>query len=196
MFYNIIMTMRYNKKKRFLDNLKKKTGMDYTGRIDSKDASYNGYEGCYPIKKVLKKLNIQSSDSVLDIGCGKGLFLYYAKEFPFSKISGIEFSQEYFRVAQKNMTAIADARIELICGDALQFEGFDDYNYFFFNNPFGEEMTMRFVQMLWDSFNRKPRGLTVIYQFPVHQDIFLRKGFQEVCKKKPTLVLRIFNDFS
>ena len=152
--------------------------LDFTGRYHEKNQDFNGYEGCYPVKNFLKRLNISEKDSILDIGCGKGLFLYYAKDFKFSKIDGIEYSKEIVDIANENLKNIDDERIHVYNCDARDFQSYDDYGFFFINNPFSKEIMSNVVDKLVKSQKEKTRKITVLYQFPFNKDLFINKGFK------------------
>lgn len=184
-----IMYVNYYKKNFYLSYLKKYKKLDYTGRIADKNPELRGYEGCYPIQKILKKLNSTPNDSILDIGCGKGLFLYYASKFKFCQIDGIEYSKELTEIALKNLAKMKDARVHIKQCDAREFQEYDKYNYFFINNPFTAEITEFVVKKICESYHNKKRKITVIYQFPFQKEIFLNYEFEELYEKFPNCIL-------
>lgn len=61
------------------------------------------------ILKTLKRMDISESDSIIDMGCGKGLAMYYMSKFPFGKIAGIELSESLLKMAKKNLKEIGGA---------------------------------------------------------------------------------------
>lgn len=57
--------------------------------IDSR--LYNSYEACPDtIRLIVNSLEVYPTDSVVDIGCGKGYAMYAMAQKPFSQIDGIE----------------------------------------------------------------------------------------------------------
>lgn len=172
--------------------LKKMSGLDYTGRIENDDKRLRGYEGCYPVKRILTKMKISSKDAVLDIGCGKGLFLYYATKFGFGKIDGIEYSSELTDVANNNAKIIDDKRMGVYNIDARSFADYDKYNYFFINNPFGSDVMEEIAGKIRDSAIVTGRSIYVIYQFPFNIETFIKNGFELKIDRNPNTVL-IFN---
>ncbi|MBU5486743.1 class I SAM-dependent methyltransferase [Clostridium sp. MSJ-8] len=184
------MYYQYFLKTKYLKILKDIKGLDYLGRIENKDnTECKGYEGCYPIKRILKKLDIKDTDAVLDIGCGKGLFLYYASKFKFSKIVGIDYSDELIKIAQDNLNLISDERIKVLLCDARTFSDFDKYNYFFLNNPFSKNIMEYIAKQIKLSYKLNPRKICVIYQFPFNKQIFIDHGFGVVYDKFPNSIL-------
>jgi SAM-dependent methyltransferase len=72
----------------------------------------------------------------VDIGCGKGRGLIYAAQREFRKIIGIELSPELARIAVANANKLGDARIKIVCDDALKAKLPDAPCVFFLYAPF------------------------------------------------------------
>jgi len=70
------------------------------------------------LKILLKKMKIQKSDTIIDLGCGLGSPMLYMMRFPFTKISGVEYSKELFKGCQNNLDKLTDSRINVFYGDA------------------------------------------------------------------------------
>ena len=183
-----LMYLQYYKKTAYLELLKACKGVDYTGRIESHNSSFRGYEGCYPIKGLLKKLNITPEDRILDIGCGKGLSLYYSSMFCFERIDGIEYSKKLTQIAKHNARILKDNRIHIYNCDARNFKHYDQYNFFFINNPFSAEIMEQVVQTIIHCRISEKR-ITVLYQFPFSSSVFVKQGFDIHYEKFPNMIL-------
>lgn len=177
-FLDSMMYIRFYKKNLRLRFLKKFFDLDFEGRFKEKNPLFNGYEGCYPVGGILRKLKISKNDSILDIGCGKGLFLYYARKFKFKKVDGVEYSKELFEIATENVKKIGDSRIHLLNCDARDFENYADYNFFFLCNPFSKEVMEVVISKILESYESNNRKITVYYQFPFFKDLFADNGFK------------------
>ena len=184
-----LMYLKYYKKTAYLELLKICKGLDYTGRIESRDSSLRGYEGCYPIKKLLKSLNISKDDRILDIGCGKGLSLYYSSKFAFKRIDGIEYSKKLAHIAERNAMILNDRRIHIYNCDARNFKHYEQYNYFFINNPFSAEIMEQVVLDIRQSYQISKRKVFVIYQFPFSIDVFKKYNFEILYENFPNSIL-------
>lgn len=183
------MYFRYFKKIVFLKVLKICKSIDFTGRIEAEREELRGYEGCYPVCGILNSLGITESDAILDIGCGKGLFLYYARKYPFKAIRGIDVCEKWVSIARQNISKLGDRRIDVNCCDARSFGDYDKYNYFFINNPFCETIMRQVVARLVDCQRKSKKRLTVIYQFPYCLEVFKRNGFAIKCDDGLNVVL-------
>lgn len=184
-----LMYLRYFKKVSYLTALKVFTGLDFTGRTENTEMGLNGYEGCYPINALLRNLKILETDSIIDIGCGKGLFLYYASRFQFGRIDGIEYAEGLVQTAKRNANLMSDGRLHIYHQDAREYSDYDRYNYFFINNPFDAEIMEIVIRKLQESYQLNERKITVIYQFPFRLDLFCIHGFSIVYNKFPDAVL-------
>lgn len=186
---DLFMYLRYFKKVAYLAALKAFTGLDFTGRTENIETDLNGYEGCYPLSTLLKRLKITEKDSIIDIGCGKGLFLYYASRFQFGRIDGLEYSEELIQTAKRNADLMSDQRIHIYHQDAREYSDYDGYNYFFINNPFDVGIMESVIRKLKESYRLNERKMTVIYQFPFWLDLFCAYGFSIVYNKFPDAIL-------
>ena len=188
-FSDTLMYLQYYRKTIYLEFLKICKGLDFTGRIDSQSLSFRGYEGCYPIKKIFKKMNITNNDMILDIGCGKGLSLYYSAFFSFKRIDGIDFSEELTYIAKRNAMILRDERIHLYHCDARTFKHYSRYKYFFINNPFSAEIMEEVVLEIIKSYSINKRKIIVLYQFPFSINVFTDNGFEIMHEKNPNAIL-------
>jgi SAM-dependent methyltransferase len=116
-------------------------------------------------------------DSVLvDFGCGKGRVLLLAVLRGIKKAVGIEFSPELCRIAESNIKIVEKATgsrldIEVIEGDATDYEIEDEQNVFFFFNPFDDVILEAVVKNMERSLQRKPREIAIVYYNPVHSHV-------------------------
>lgn len=188
-FTDSMMYMRYILKTLKLQYMKHMLKLDYTGRYFSEHDDLYGYEGCYAVDRLLKKLSISNNDSILDIGCGKGLFLFYAAKFDFKRIDGIEISPGLTSIAQKNLLKIRDERMHIFNVDAREFSCYDKYNYFFINNPFSEKIMNEIALKLKKISLDKKKKITVLYQFPFYKKNFIDMGFDVFYEKFPDCIL-------
>jgi SAM-dependent methyltransferase len=117
----------------------------------------------------LSALSIRYNDyTFIDIGCGKGRVLLVAAEFPFRKIVGLEFAPALSQIAKRNLLSYRGAprrctNIEVVTGDALDYELGSEPQVLYFYSPFTPEILDRFVDKVDHSFQRLPRELLVMF---------------------------------
>jgi SAM-dependent methyltransferase len=103
---------------------------------------------------------------LIDIGCGKGYVHWHASRFGFEKVCGIDIDQNLINIANKNIKKLKLTNVEARQEDALAFSSYDDYNYFFFYNPFSIEIFKKVFDKIILSLQQNPRPVTIIYYHP------------------------------
>jgi len=103
------------------------------------------YGGASPwvFREAMDRLQIDHSRyTFIDIGSGKGSALFYASDFDFRQIIGVEFSPELDLAAQQNIRQFRSKtqkcrEITAVCGDGAAYEYPAGPWVLFFNCPFG-----------------------------------------------------------
>ncbi|MFZ4796999.1 MAG: class I SAM-dependent methyltransferase [Bacteroidia bacterium] len=113
-------------------------GVDFSALDSSMSDQAHGVHYTPSVSKgvriILKKLNISESDSIIDIGCGKGKAISLFRKFTFAKNDGVEIANELVEVAKKNILKLKIENSEIFCADAIEFDKYADYNYFYIFN--------------------------------------------------------------
>ncbi len=145
------------------------------------------YQGAnyYLLEKVFDHLQtIEANQSILDFGCGKGRVLTVAAYYGFSKITGVEFAKELCDVARKNIIPVQQKFpqkiFNVIHANAVDHKIENDTNVFFFFNPFDEVVMLAVAKNILQSLKENPREVYVVYLNPVHKEIFISAGFEQI----------------
>jgi SAM-dependent methyltransferase len=132
--------------------------------------------------RALKQLRIQPSDSVLDIGCGKGSAMRILLGFPFVRVDGNELSEHIAEIARSNFKRlrIAPQRCSIFTGDATALhEELDRYSHFYMYHPFRSPVMKIVAKNLAESLHRSPRPVTIVYRMPAcHADLVASGDFE------------------
>ena len=132
------------------------------------------------LKRVLSKGEMGPVDVFVDFGSGKGRVLLEAARYPFSRIIGVEFSEQLCAIARANVEATKDSltcrEVEIVCADVLDYEVPDDVTVAFFYNPFKGETFAAVVDKLVTSLDRNPRRLRIIYRTPFEHEYIISTG--------------------
>lgn len=130
-------------------------GLDFTMRdmslISKSGGMMHGYAKTDEAhaRDILDILNITPKDGILDIGCGKGVFLREAAKYPFGKIAGIEIDERLVTIAQENFRILKlSERVGVCCSDALEFENYGAFNIYYLANPFEKEIMEKVVDKI------------------------------------------------
>ena len=131
--------------------------------------------------KILKTFAISNTDSIIDVGSGKGGALLSMAGFPFGRIAGLEFCPEFYRIANENILKSGIMNISLLSADATRFEHYADYNYIYLYNPFFGLVFDDFMHKVRESLVLHPRKLTILYTHPTcHSVVVQRNIFKKV----------------
>ncbi|MCC5979480.1 MAG: hypothetical protein JJU21_15575 [Salinarimonas sp.] len=139
----------------------------------------------------------------VDVGSGWGYALGIAAQYPFRKLTGIEFAGEFHKMACTNMDALAAAgsldrtRVELRHESALESELPQEPLVLLLANPFGPAVMRPFIERVAQSHRDNPRPITVIYVNPKHADLFERSDVEELALKgTDAWKLRLFGPYA
>ena len=161
-------------------------GVDTCGEIPLSELDFSNenkstgleYQSHHPAltRAALNSLDIHHEDyTFIDIGCGKGRVLLIAAEFPFRKVVGLEFAPSLAETARRNVQRYRGpsrrAEIEVVTGDATEYDLPPEPLILYFFSPFSPDVLNRVVQRVEDSFQRSPRNLLVMFTgVPVMRD--------------------------
>lgn len=181
----------------------KPRGLDFTMRdislLKKSRGVYHGYSKTAErhLKEIFDSLIFTGNERLLDIGCGKGAVLRSALGYPFEKVAGIEIDENLVNIAIKNFQ-ILESTDKVLCqqAEAVEFNGYGEYNVFFLFNPFSGSVMEKVVDKLMKVSCKTP--ITVIYHNPVYMNLFREKGeitvvgqLYDKTKDYPTYIFRI-----
>jgi hypothetical protein len=154
------------------------------------------YGGASPLVffEAMERLAIDHSKyTFIDIGSGKGSALFYASDFPFREIIGVEFAPELDAVAQKNIKTFRSntqkcRNIQAVCGDAAVYDYPPGPWVLFFNCPFGPPVWSKVAANL----EQARHGFRDSYL--VHMQAGFRPGAKEFVRGLPFLNLTHADD--
>jgi SAM-dependent methyltransferase len=128
----------------------------------------------------LRALRPGPDDVFVDFGAGKGRVLLMAGRLPYRRVVGVELDPELAQCARRN---IAQARRRLraeavACETAnvLDWPFPDDASTVFLFNPFYGQTFRRAVTGIFDSYDRNPRHIHIVYENPQQHDWLLSTG--------------------
>jgi hypothetical protein len=147
---------------------------------DGKLEHTNRYETVAPevFYASLSELEISYEGFVfIDMGSGKGRALLLASRFDFREIIGVELSAHLNAVANSNLGIFTDEsrkcfKIQSICQDVLDYQLPNENLVVYLYNPFGEQVMRSVVSKLEDFVRRFSKSVYVLYQHPLHKEIW------------------------
>lgn len=138
----------------------------------------------------------------VDIGSGWGYALLLAAQYPFRRVTGVEFARELYQNACANIdwahgkglfkAPLVETRFE----SALESEIPDGPVLFFLFNPFGEAVMKDFVTRIERSVRQQPRPIVLVYVNPAEHRCFVRPDVMPLpLKGLAAVLLRWFSPF-
>ena len=137
------------------------------------------YQGCewLSVRRALKDLSPTTSDVFVDLGSGKGKALLIAGLLPYKRVIGVEMDKELSRLAELNVNRVrarlrAD-KVECVTASVLEWEIPDDASVIFMFNPFIGQTFSAVTSKIFESYDRNPRLLHIVYGHPWEHDKLL-----------------------
>jgi|307.fasta_scaffold12481_4 hypothetical protein len=125
-------------------------------------------------REIMGKLAIDHQRfTFIDIGSGKGAVLFYASDYAFDKIIGVEFAPDLHKCAAQNLVNYRSGsqkcfNLEAICADATQYSLPIVPLVLYFAAPFGLRVMTFVIDQIVQSFRRHPRDGYLIYNHVGH----------------------------
>ena len=146
--------------------------LDELGLADETGCRYEYTKRKY-LRKVLHDLELKGNDGIIDIGCGKGSALIEFSRYPFFKVAGVEYSPKLINICRNNLERLKINNVDLYCGNAIDFDNYLPYNYFYFFNPFREAVFQRVLKNIIESLDKTKREGFIIYKNPTCDSIII-----------------------
>jgi SAM-dependent methyltransferase len=146
------------------------------------------------IRLPLDGLGLDFSEfTFVDLGCGKGKPLLVAASYPFRRLVGVDISPVCVEAARRNLARygperIDPARVELVVGDAADYEFPPEPLVLYLYNPFPGAVLERVIAGLERSLRARPRPAAVVYVNPHALSALKRSGLFE---RVPTIADRM-----
>lgn len=120
-----------------------------------------------------------SEFTFIDFGSGKGRTLVFASNYNFRRIIGVEFTRELHEQAMRNIRTLRNrsqrcSDLVAVCSDAAEFALPDDNCVLYFFHPFREEVMVRVLANIEESYRRRPRKLILVYYHPQLNSLLAR----------------------
>jgi hypothetical protein len=151
------------------------------------------YLGCeWPaLYLALRALRPGPADVLVDLGAGKGRALLVAGRMPYRRVVGVELDPELAQCARGNI-ARARRRLraaDVVCETAnlLDWPFPDDASTVFLFNPCYGQTFRQAITKIFDSYDRNPRRIHIVYENPQQHDWLLATGRVVVDNVRPEM---------
>lgn len=170
--------------------------LGYVGKVGDSAEPYQPIDEAQ-FRSVMEALPIPIAEyAFVDLGSGKGRALLLAAQLGFKTVTGVEFSEELHRVAQKNLEAARGKwpnveRIKLVCGDASLFSPPPLPVVCYLYNPFGGGVMRKVIDTWVNAMAAHSLDVWIVYSNPTQLEMFMSEPRVEyLYTKKGSAVFR------
>lgn len=158
-----------------------------------RDIKFNSYEATsIPlIERLICSDIISYDDTIMDIGCGAGIFLIYLHSRGFTNLIGVELDRELYNLCKKNISMYyeknncLEEEIRIIQGNALNLLIPDEVTVFYLFNPFFDEKTyFNWLCKVKESIDRNRRKIQIVFLFPTISSMGAARKCKWLTEKK------------
>ena len=153
--------------------------------LDETSIHYNRYEPTEysSLDKFFKEYKLNSNDSIVDFGCGKGRLNFYINHFFDLTVTGIEMNHYFYKEALNNKTNYLAKHkknpdnINFYCSLAEDYKIKPNDNIFYFFNPFSIQIFMKVLENILISVEESKRIVDLILYYPSDDYIFFLENY-------------------
>jgi len=156
-------------------------GMDFSIEKRKHEDMYEQWDSGSEIDIILSVIDVKSTDSIIDIGSGKGGAVIALSKYPFNKVDGIELYSDLYEISKRNILKTKHRNIRIYCDDAQTFKGYSQYNVFYMYNPFSGNIMKNVLKQISHSLKETPRDILLIYFNPIFHSIVTESGIFIKC---------------
>ncbi len=177
-------------------------GVDFISYMDNNQTGvpnilgehYSSSADFKELQKVIVDLSLDKNKGIFDFGCGKGAALLFFHKQGFKNIGGVELSEKLIAICENNLRVLKLNHIEVFQKNAAEFVDLDQYNYFYFYNPFPQVIMQQVIENIYRCLRNSPRQILLIYCNPTCHEIITRHPGFEFVKSFPAKISnRIIN---
>lgn len=143
-----------------------------------------------PVRRALKELTPGSADVFVDLGSGKGKALLIAGRLPYRRAIGVEIDEDLSRDSRQNVqragSRLRARLIESVNASVLDWVVPDEVSVVFMHNPFIAQTFHSAIGRIFESYDRRPRDLHIVYQYPWEHDWLLSTSRVRVESVRPS----------
>jgi SAM-dependent methyltransferase len=139
--------------------------------LDADRSNHHHSSGGPDLAAVLRIVAPPAGSRVIDFGSGKGGACFTLEAWPaFVEVVGVELSAALLATAKQNAERLKSKSV-FYGMDATAFTDLDRFTHAYMYNPFPAPIVRRVIANIADSLQRRPRRLTLIYQYPHTGDV-------------------------
>ncbi|KZZ83753.1 class I SAM-dependent methyltransferase [Bacillus sp. SJS] len=156
-----------------------RTGIHLEDIKQKMNVHYNPYEPTpYAALDILfQQYKLDSSDQIVDFGCGKGRLAFYIHYFFHAAVTGVEMSEALYNEAVENkdyyveQVPDGEEQIQFCCCLAEEYDIHPLDNRFYFFNPFSIQVFYKIIRNILLSMEQSGRDVELVLYYPSEEYI-------------------------
>lgn len=162
----------------------------------NKSLHYHRYEPTpyIALEKLFEKYEVNSTDQIVDFGCGKGRVNFYIHYFFNANVVGVEMNETYYQQAIENQRNYLKKnkkgkdKIHFHCCLAEEYKIEPADNRFYFFNPFSIQIFMNIIHNILRSVELSFREIELLLYYPSEDYIYFLEN-QTIFVLKEEIIL-------
>jgi hypothetical protein len=122
------------------------------------------------LRRALRRLGPTGSDTLVDMGAGRGRAVLVAATMPFGQVIGVEIDEAWAQVArqaiERNRRTLACDNVDVVTANVLQYDPPDEATIVYLFCPFVGEVFQQFAERMLDFVDRVNRPVRMLYNYP------------------------------
>ena len=150
------------------------------------------------LESLFKKYTLNSSDHLVDFGCGKGRLAFYINYYYNSYITGIEMNNNYYDICENNKKSYFKSfskpkeKINFLNIFAENYKVSSLDNKFYFFNPFSLQLFIKVLNNVLISVEEFPREIDLIFYYPSEEYINYLENYTALTLKQEIPVHNLY----
>ena len=133
------------------------------------------------LRRVFEDIDDIPEKGFIDVGSGKGYAVKMAAKEGFRISGGVEYNKYLYDICVNNLKLDGISAEYVYHGMAQDYDGYDQFDVFYFNNPFGAEIIAEVAKKIMDTHKEKKcRCYYLNPNAPGRKEAFLDTGFRLV----------------
>lgn len=161
---------------------------------------YNRYEATsyLALESLFKHFTLNSSDHIVDFGCGKGRLAFYINYYYNSYVTGIEMNNNYYDICENNKKSYFKSfskpkeKINFLNIFAEDYKVTPLDNKFYFFNPFSLQLFIKVLNNILISVEKFPREIDLIFYYPSEEYIDYLENYTALTLKQEIPVHNLY----
>ena len=173
-----------------MENIEENSKKEFNSWAKTYDSFFNHWYFSHTNKKIVSLLEINPKSSILDVGCGTGILIENLIDKKYSKIYGIDISQEMVKMAKRKFSK--NKKVKIFLGSAVKMPYKNNsFNFITCSNSFHHHPdSLKSLKEMYRIL--KPVGKLILLD--AFKDGIIREIYTKIIQKFEGRILHYYKD--